>query len=35
MNIKFVIIGLLIIGGLIFFNDRHYKSELEDKFRVT
>ena len=33
MNIKFVIIGLLIIGGLIFFNDRHYKSELEDKFR--
>jgi len=33
MNIKFVVIGLLIIGGLIFFNDRHYKSELEDQFR--
>ena len=33
MNIKFVLIGLMIIGGLIFFNDHHFKSKMKEQFR--
>lgn len=33
MNIKFVVGGLMVIGGLVFFNNHHYKNKLEDNFR--
>lgn len=33
MNIKFIFVGLVIIGGLIFFNDYHFKKQIKEQFR--
>ena len=33
MNIKFVLIGLLIIAGLFFFSEKYFQHQMEEKFR--